>query len=237
MDPDVMSKIAERKIQEAIEEGKFDDLPGKGKPIIFDDDPMTPPHLRMANKILRNAGVLPEWIQVQKEIETERKEAAAQRTRLIQEHQSRRARMASLPADHPEAQTFAAWHARSRAAYLRRLKGVNTAILKFNIIAPSTTTVYVPYKVEAEMAAFDAEFPPLAETAPVVQPLEPQPKDNLIQGIARTRYQEGEGGVPPLGLVRMTRLLGQEGTAGVSEETEPEDVHRADMPKKGKYMP
>ena len=46
---DFMRRIAEGKIQEAIEEGKFDNLPGKGKPIVFDEDPLTPPHLRMVN--------------------------------------------------------------------------------------------------------------------------------------------------------------------------------------------
>src|SRR5437763_1892288 len=38
IDADVMARIAESKIQEAIDEGKFDNLPGKGKPLVFDDD-------------------------------------------------------------------------------------------------------------------------------------------------------------------------------------------------------
>ncbi len=89
MNPDIIAKVAERKIQEAIEEGKFDDLPGKGKPIEFDDDPMTPSHLRMANKILKNAGVLPDWMQVRKEIIAEREEAIRLRPRLIRDGEAR----------------------------------------------------------------------------------------------------------------------------------------------------
>lgn len=165
MDADVIGRVAERKIQEAIEEGKFEDLPGKGQPLLFDDDPMTPPHLRLANKILKNAGALPDWVQIQKEIVSERQEAEKQRARLIREHQARRVRLAALPALHPQAQLCVEWHAKARAAYLRRLKGVNTSILKFNLLAPSTATVYTPYKIEEEMARFDAEFPPLAWTA------------------------------------------------------------------------
>ena len=38
IDPEVIARVAERKIQEAIEEGKFDNLPGKGKPIVFEED-------------------------------------------------------------------------------------------------------------------------------------------------------------------------------------------------------
>src|SRR6186713_2934980 len=90
MDPEAIAKVAERKIQEAIEEGKFDDLPGRGKPIVFDDDPMTPPHLRLANRILKNANVLPEWMQVQKELEAERKEIERVRERLRREYPKRR---------------------------------------------------------------------------------------------------------------------------------------------------
>lgn len=60
--------IAERKIQEALEEGAFDDLPGKGQPLNLKDDPNTPPHLRLANRILKNANVPPDWVQLDLEI-------------------------------------------------------------------------------------------------------------------------------------------------------------------------
>src|SRR5579871_4708077 len=132
IDPEVIGRIAEQKIQEAIEEGKFDNLPGKGKPLVFDDDPATPMHLRLANKVLKNAGVLPDWIQVQKDIVAEREEAAKQRARLIKENLARRTRVASLPSAHPHAAQYAEWHAKNRSAYLKRLKSVNTSILKFS---------------------------------------------------------------------------------------------------------
>jgi len=48
--------LAERKIAEAIERGEFDGLPGAGKPLHLDDDPLVPEELRMAYRILRNAG-------------------------------------------------------------------------------------------------------------------------------------------------------------------------------------
>lgn len=231
MDADVIGKIAERKIQEAIEEGKFDNLPGKGQPLVFDDDPMTPPHLRLANKVLKNAGVLPDWVQIQKEIASERQEIEKQRARLIREHQTRRARLAALPASHPQAQLCVEWHAKSRAAYLRRLKGVNTSILKFNILAPSTATVYTPYKIEEEMARFDAEFPPLERVETPVLEEEAQ-QESLIKGIARARYREGDGGGPVRGWVKTARLLGHGSASGsgISEAVDAEDMGRADVP-------
>jgi len=50
--------LAERKIEEAIERGEFDDLPGAGRPLDLDDlDPLLPEELRMAYRILKNAGM------------------------------------------------------------------------------------------------------------------------------------------------------------------------------------
>lgn len=60
--------IAERKISEAIREGKLETSGWKGKPLPVDDDHLIPPDLRMAYKILKNAGFLPPEIEAKKEI-------------------------------------------------------------------------------------------------------------------------------------------------------------------------
>jgi DnaJ-like protein len=57
---EIFRSIAERKIEEAMEQGLFDDLPGKGKPLVIEDLPGVPEELRMGFKILKDAGVLPE---------------------------------------------------------------------------------------------------------------------------------------------------------------------------------
>jgi hypothetical protein len=51
--------LAERKIQEALERGELDDLPGAGRPLELDDDPLVPEELRLAYRILKNAGFVP----------------------------------------------------------------------------------------------------------------------------------------------------------------------------------
>ena len=61
-------KIAEQRIREAVERGDLDDLPGKGKPLVFEDDSHIPEDLRMAYKILKNAGMTPPEITLRKEI-------------------------------------------------------------------------------------------------------------------------------------------------------------------------
>jgi hypothetical protein len=61
-------KIAERRIQEAMKDGAFDDLPGRGKPLALESDSHVPEDLRMAYKILKNAGYVPPEIALRKEI-------------------------------------------------------------------------------------------------------------------------------------------------------------------------
>jgi len=61
-------KIAEKRIQEAQERGDFENLAGKGRPIVFEDDSFVSPDLRMAYKILKNSGFLPPELQADREI-------------------------------------------------------------------------------------------------------------------------------------------------------------------------
>lgn len=51
--------IAERRIREAQERGEFNDLPGMGLPLTLDDDSMVPEDLRVAYRLLKNAGFVP----------------------------------------------------------------------------------------------------------------------------------------------------------------------------------
>lgn len=66
----IMELLAEEKIKEAMEKGEFENLPGKGKPLesLMDDLSYVPEELRASYIILKNAGVLPEELQLQKEV-------------------------------------------------------------------------------------------------------------------------------------------------------------------------
>lgn len=65
---DIFCKIAERRILEAIQNGEFDNLEGMGKPINFEDETFIPDDLRMAYRILKNAGCVPPEIEHRNEI-------------------------------------------------------------------------------------------------------------------------------------------------------------------------
>lgn len=66
----VFQRLAEQRIQEAIKNGEFDNLPGKGKPIELEDLSHVPEELRLAYKVLKNAGFLPPEVELLKEIKT-----------------------------------------------------------------------------------------------------------------------------------------------------------------------
>jgi DnaJ homologue, subfamily C, member 28, conserved domain len=65
-----LEKIAESRILEAIQDGVFDNLHGKGQPLVLSDDSDIPPELRMAYKILKMADCLPPELELQKQIVT-----------------------------------------------------------------------------------------------------------------------------------------------------------------------
>ena len=62
-------KSVDEKIEEAIATGEFDNLPGKGEPLDLDAYFATPEHLRMGYSILKNADIIPEEIELLRQIE------------------------------------------------------------------------------------------------------------------------------------------------------------------------
>lgn len=64
----VLSLIAEERIREAMDKGEFDNLAGRGKPLVFEDDSQVAPELKLAYKILKNSGHAPPELQTEKEI-------------------------------------------------------------------------------------------------------------------------------------------------------------------------
>lgn len=66
MDP--LQRMAESRIKDAIDEGLFEDLPGRGRPLELVDDSRVPVELRGAYIALRSAGMLPEEMELRKSI-------------------------------------------------------------------------------------------------------------------------------------------------------------------------
>ncbi|MDP4103984.1 MAG: DUF1992 domain-containing protein [Bacillota bacterium] len=67
---DLFHIIAEEKIKQAIKDGEFERLPGMGKPLKPDDLSAVPEELRMAYRIMKNAGYTEEETDLRKELMT-----------------------------------------------------------------------------------------------------------------------------------------------------------------------
>ena len=65
----LLEQIAEQRIQEAMNRGELRDLPGEGRPLHLDDDSAIPEELRVAYRILKNAGFLPPELQWRRELQ------------------------------------------------------------------------------------------------------------------------------------------------------------------------
>lgn len=61
-------RIAEQRILDAIARGELDHLPGAGAPLDLDDDFLVPPEMRLAFRVLKNAGYIPEEVSLRREI-------------------------------------------------------------------------------------------------------------------------------------------------------------------------
>lgn len=60
--------LAEQRIAEAERDGLLKDLPGAGAPLDLDDDKLIPEDLRMAYRILKNAGYVPPAVTALREL-------------------------------------------------------------------------------------------------------------------------------------------------------------------------
>ncbi len=147
--------VAERKIAQAMEEGVFDNLPGHGKPLILDDDPLTPPHLRAVHRILKNSKVVPTWMSLEQEIDAAKAEAELFRTCWFD--------LATL--------AMADEQAAARDEYQKLMRRANDLILKFNIMTPFVYRAPIPFRIKARLAQWDADIVALiGDDAPDIAP-------------------------------------------------------------------
>jgi len=64
----IFDELIESRIREAANRGDFDDLPGKGRPLPEEEGAFVPDEMRMAYKILKNAGYIPPEVELRRDI-------------------------------------------------------------------------------------------------------------------------------------------------------------------------
>jgi DnaJ family protein C protein 28 len=135
--------LVERRIQEAMADGVFDNLPGEGQPLDLSRNPYLDPSLELAYGLLKNNGYTPEWIARDKEI---REELEAARTRL---HVAWTQRQVS-PTDKT------AWEA-ALARFEEALTQLNRKIGDYNLIVPISGCQRVRLRLADELRRLNHE--------------------------------------------------------------------------------
>lgn len=138
-----MSNIDEQ-IRRAIEEGQFEDLPGKGKPLKLDENPLADPEWRLANHMLRSAGYTLPWIEKRKEIEASLLEARGtlKRSWTWRENALRRGEKAADVEPH--------W-GKAVEQFGEQIAEINKLIRKYNLEAPHDRLQLPILNVEREL--------------------------------------------------------------------------------------
>ena len=85
-----IEKFIDERVRKAMDDGEFDNLPGKGKPLDLRAYFETPEDLRMAYSILKSNNFVPEEVEILKEIDALKKRLDAsvdeeQRSRIKKE--------------------------------------------------------------------------------------------------------------------------------------------------------
>lgn len=134
-----LESLTEKKLREAIENGEFDDLPGKGEPIDLKENPFEDPDLRVVHRLLRNAGFAPAWIEERKDIDAELEAAQGKLTRAWALF-GRVGRTGNVPNSQE-------WE-RSVGEFREKVAGLNKRISIYNLKAPAA--VFHRKRIDAE---------------------------------------------------------------------------------------
>ena len=131
--------LVEQRIQDGIERGLFDNLPGAGKPLNLEEDALVPEDMRMAFRLLRSNGLAPLWVELNKEIRDD-----IERLERFRAHvQERVARTNAIQWEH------------RRREYIRRIEDINAKIVNYNILAPSAQVHLHALIMADELRKFD----------------------------------------------------------------------------------
>lgn len=119
----------EQQIRDAMERGEFDNLRGSGKPQEFASH-VGDPSLAMANQIVRDAGFVPAWIDLEREIEREQKDAEDAVLRSWRWREAVRGDAIEDP------QWVAREWRKARELFEQKLRALNSKILTLNLQLP-----------------------------------------------------------------------------------------------------
>lgn len=154
----------DRRIREAQERGDFNQLSGKGKPLNLGQDHLVDRDAWVANQVLKNAGMVPVWMELAKEID--------KIDDLLRSIQTEQGEWLDRTAERLEGLSGDVWRAEQPGVaalhrrYLARARGLLMAkqrlVDRFNFIVPARFLEKAPVIMERDLTEFRAKFRLLA---------------------------------------------------------------------------
>ena len=140
----IFGKISEQIITNAMQKGEFDNLPGEGKPFIWEDFDLVPEDEKLAFDLLKKSGVNLPWIDQGKEIRN-----------LIKEFR----------------QSLRDWYGQFEVhetdtlveIFQKRLDELNRKIFDYNNAVPLERLQFSPISVAGEVERAMREYPPSSQ--------------------------------------------------------------------------
>lgn len=138
-------------IQQAMREGAFDNLSGKGKPLNLDENPHLDPEWQMAYHLLKQNGFAPDFIERRQLIENDLAQA---RSRLARSWGWRKS---ELGKPNPNTAWVEVEWQKAQDTFKQTVESLNKTVLSYNLSIPSPNFHRKKIDLEGEITKITAE--------------------------------------------------------------------------------
>ncbi len=144
-----MMQSSEEQINQAMQDGKFDHLPGKGRPLHLEENPFEDAEWRVSHHILRSSGYTLPWIETRRELQDALQSACAALRRTWEWSQN------ALAESQPSGFVQDVWKY-AAGTFRQRVEEYNRRLLAYNLQAPSDRFHLPPLEVDREIERITA---------------------------------------------------------------------------------
>lgn len=158
-----LDRLADRRIQEAIDSGAFDNLAGMGKPLQIEDNPFVPKDMRAAFHVLENSGYAPDWMNVAQQIELDLENIRHSADKHFAYLRESLAEIGNNPYAvkrlRTEVSRLKAQHERAARQHTHAILELNKKISMFNQMVPIASLNKIPLSLDLEMEKYEERVP------------------------------------------------------------------------------
>jgi len=145
-----LDRAIEELIQRAIEEGKFKDLPGRGKPFRLLENPYEDPSWRMSFHALKSSGYSLPWVSTRREILSDLQAARSSLARSFAWKE------AALKENKSKSWVEQEWR-RAQDEFREKIDELNQRIFSYNVETPSSQFQLRKINADREIGKFTSD--------------------------------------------------------------------------------